>query len=152
MQALNSDQYARLADVAHRYWQVHASWFKSSPCRNPLLGVDTLCFRPWSGDGMGQDEVGLNDEPSLVGALLTPISLSLVLLPPTSATREAVAERIVQLPGGAYAFNQEQVDHDVWFWRCEVLSDLGDIDSLQEGSRLAQQLVSRVMDPPGAKA
>lgn len=147
MQALNSDQYARLADVAHRYWQVHASLFKSSPRRNPLLGVDTLCFRPWSGDEVGQDE-----EPSLVGALLTPVSLSLMILPPTRETREPVSERTVSLPRGAYAFNQEQVDHEVWFWRCEVLSDLRDIDSLQEGSRLAQQLVSRVMDPPGAKA
>ncbi len=42
----------------------------------------------------------------------------------------------------------ERLDATQWCWRCELLDDLSDIESLQEASRLAQRLMDKVLAPP----
>ncbi|EWG98866.1 [NiFe]-hydrogenase assembly chaperone HybE [Halomonas sp. BC04] len=85
----------------------------------------------------------------LVGALVTPVSLSLVLVP---AEKDALppepgSRRRFALPSGRYPFVAERPNPSLWLWRCELIDDLSDLDSLQEASRLAQRMMDKVMSP-----
>lgn len=143
MQVLGVEQYDRLRQLARDYWRQHAGTFKRSPGRNPRLGVDALCFQPLP----EQSSQGLIDG-ALVGALLTPISLSLAILPAVGQTFPGEGERwIVELPDGHYPFHAEAVGEGLWLWRCPLLDNLRDLESLQEASQLAQRLLDRVMTP-----
>ncbi|GGX79480.1 hypothetical protein GCM10007160_03440 [Litchfieldella qijiaojingensis] len=139
MQALGVEQYARLQHLARCYEHRHARTMEQSPQRNPCLTVDALCFQPLP----GSEATG-----ALVGTLLTPISLSLAIVPPEGETMPSEGERrVIELPGGRYPFQAERVDDRVWLWRCPLLDDLRDLETLQEANRLAQQLLDRVMTP-----
>ncbi|XKE43755.1 [NiFe]-hydrogenase assembly chaperone HybE [Halomonas organivorans] len=139
MQALTADQYDRLQRLARAWERAHLRAAKSEARYNPRLGVDALCFQPWAlPDG----------RPGLLGALITPVTLSLALVPVEEGTASPVAEArlSLSLPSGAYPFRLLTLDDD-WLWVCPLLDDLSDVASLQEGSRLAQRLMERVMVP-----
>lgn len=134
MQALSADDYARLQQLAQRYSQRFAAEIHRSPHYNDRLRVDLLCFQPFAGE--------------LCGALLTPVSLSLVLVSPTPGGFDAEAPpRRVDLPGGGYPFEPVDLGEGEGLWCCELLDDLSDLDSSAEASRLAQHLLARVMTP-----
>lgn len=140
MQALSVEQYARLQRLAHCYQHRHARTIKASSKRNPHLSVDALCFQPLAEPH--------GEKSALIGALLTPLALSLAIVPPEGETMPVEGERcVVSLPGGRYPFWAERLDDREWLWRCPLLDDLRDLDTLQEANRLAQQLLERVMTP-----
>lgn len=135
MQALSPEQYRRLRQLADAWTRRHLKLAKREPHFNPRLGADALCFQLF-GD-------------QLLGALVTPVSLSLVMLPQDQAIWIADDATIshVALPSGNYAFVAERLEVDIVFWRCRVLDDLSDVESLQHASRLAQRLMERIMTP-----
>jgi hypothetical protein len=145
MQALSPEQYDRLRRLAKAWQQQSADSLKASPRYNPRLTVDALCFQRRGFQSRGFQR----RDDYLVGALVTPVSLSLVLVPadtevppPAPGTRQTFT-----LPSGRYPFVAEPLAPPLWLWRCELLDDLSDLASLQEASRLAQQLMDRVMTP-----
>lgn len=140
-------QYERLSEMAQAWKQRQGGEaLRSAPGANPRLDVDALCFQVHSDEG--------GDGPSLlVGALISPVSLSLVLFPLFASDRAPAAgeRRFFLLPSGSYPFIAEVLEEEgLWLWRCELLDDLSDLTSRQEGSRLAQRLVNQVMTPIGA--
>ncbi|QFU01752.1 hypothetical protein FIU83_08880 [Halomonas sp. THAF5a] len=154
MQALSAVQYARLAHLAEAWTRRHLKAAKAEPHFNPRLAADALCFQPHAlPDG----------RPGLLGALVTPVSLSLVLVPDDEAASPDAPQLTLVLPSGRYPFAWEplveesegpRAEHDdggpeapSGCWRCGLLSDLSDLDSRQAASRLAQQLMERVMTP-----
>ncbi|MGQ4879908.1 [NiFe]-hydrogenase assembly chaperone HybE [Billgrantia sp. LNSP4103-1] len=143
MLAPTSEQYQRLNDMARAWKRRHGAALAASAGGNPQLDVDALCFQVFS--GAGQD-----DEPGyLVGALITPVSLSLVLFPVFASTAppDAGERRAFELPSGRYPFVAEVLEEEVWLWRCELLDDLSDLETREDGSRLAQRLMVKVMMP-----
>ena len=140
MQAPSPEQYERLRDLAAAWQRRQGRDLKAMAHYNPRLGVDALCFQRWSFAG---------DDDHLVGALITPVSLSLVLVPldPQVAAPAEGEQRLFTLPSGRYAFQLERLASPLWLWRCELLDDLSDLTSRQEASRLAQRLMDRVMTP-----
>ncbi|MFG6179064.1 [NiFe]-hydrogenase assembly chaperone HybE [Halomonas sp. THAF12] len=139
MQALTAEQYDRLARLAQAWQREHLVAAKVEPHFNPRLGVDALCFQPWTTD---------QGHHGLLGALITPVSLSLVWMP-NDAERPAQApgDRLVlALPSGRYPFHAERLGDDMRLWRCPLLDDLSDLESLAHGSRLAQRLMEQVME------
>lgn len=140
MQALTPEQYDRLHRLARAWERGHLKAAKADPHFNPRLGVDALCFQPQAlPDG----------RPGLLGALITPVSLALALVPDQAeAPRpEASARLSLVLPSGTYPFRPLALDEDDWLWVCDLLDDLSDVASLQAGSRLAQRLMEQVMRP-----
>lgn len=135
MQALSPEQYSRLRQLADAWVRRHLKSAKRDPCFNPRLGADALCFQPL--------------EDHLLGALITPVSLSMAMLPQDTEALapDDGATRHVALPSGNYAFVAERLEAGIWFWRCRVLDDLSDVESLQHASRLAQRLMERIMTP-----
>ncbi|MDI5984967.1 [NiFe]-hydrogenase assembly chaperone HybE [Halomonas sp. M4R5S39] len=134
MQALSPEQYVRLRELADAWAGRHLKAAKRDPRFNPRLTADALCFQR-HGD-------------HLLGALVTPLSLSLVLLPEASSPPPAEQRtRRVSLPSGDYGFRAEHLGETLWLWRCELLDDLSDLASREAASRLAQQLMERVMAP-----
>lgn len=143
MQALKPEQYRRLQKMAQAWKDRHGPGFEASSHANRHLDVDALCFQRYScpeGDA---------DGAMLVGALISPVSLSLVLLPaePDASAPSAGNRRAFALPSGRYPFTAEVLEPDLWLWRCELLDDLSDLESREEGSRLAQRLMDKVMTP-----
>ena len=139
MQALTAEEYARLDQLAEAWRRCHLKDAKTASHFNPRLGVDALCFQP---------HVLANGSRGLLGALVTPLSLSLVLVldSPAASTPEP-RQRLLTLPSGRYVVVREPLGETDGLWRCELLDDLSDVGSLEEGSRLAQQLMARVMTP-----
>lgn len=147
MQALSVEQYDRLRHLGRCYWQRHATTIKRSPLRNPRLSVDALCFQPLSISPPFEGKQEQN-EPLLVGALVTPVSLSLAILPSAGEVWPGDGKRrVFELPDGRYPFHAERVDDTQWLWRCPLIEDLRDLESQQEANRLAQRLLDRVMTP-----
>ncbi|MBB3189189.1 [NiFe]-hydrogenase assembly chaperone HybE [Halomonas cerina] len=140
MKALHADQYDRLRRLGEAWRACHLKAAKQAPCFNPRLGVDALCFQPFS---------LASPDDSLLGTLVTPVSLSLALVPsePDTDLPDSRLVMTVSLPSGTYPFRHEVLSDAVRLWRCELLDDLSDVDSLQEASRLAQRLMERVMTP-----
>ena len=140
MQALSPEQYERLRELAAAWQHQQGRGLKEVSHYNPRLGVDALCFQRWSFEG---------GDNHLVGALVTPVSLSLVLVPvdAEAAAPPSGERRLFALPSGRYAFQVERLASPLWLWRCELLDDLSDLATRQEASRLAQQLMDRVMTP-----
>lgn len=134
MQALSGDQYERLTRLAAAYQQRHADDFKTAPRRNPHLSVDALCFQQ-HGD-------------ALIGVLITPLALLLVRIALAEEEGEVKSgdRRIVELPSGRYVLSAECLAVDV-MWQCELLDDLCALSGPMEASRLAQQVMERVMTP-----
>lgn len=138
MRALTPEQYVELRRLAHSWERRYLRQAKEMPGYNPRLGVDALCFSSVSLEAS-------NDY--LLGALITPLSLSLVMVPAADSGEcpAGDAVRRVRLPSGEYPLTPLSLDGDDWVWRCELLDDLSDVDSLQQGSRLAQRLMTSVM-------
>ncbi|WP_161598987.1 [NiFe]-hydrogenase assembly chaperone HybE [Aidingimonas lacisalsi] len=135
MQALSVEHYDELRELARLYHRRYRDELTHGARRNPALSVDLLCFQPW--------------EDELCGALITPLSLSLALVPVTVGLcpPENGDKRWVSLPDGDYPFVAECLESGRWLWRCSLLEDVQDIDSVEEASRLAQYLLDRVMTP-----
>ncbi|NIC04041.1 [NiFe]-hydrogenase assembly chaperone HybE [Billgrantia bachuensis] len=144
MLAPTPEQYRRLNEMAQAWKRRQAGALEAAPERNPHLDVDALCFQACPDAG-----VASTGRDYLVGALISPVSLSLVLFPIFgSMTAPAEGERrAFELPSGRYPFVAEILEEDIWLWRCELLDDLSDLENREEGSRLAQRLMDRVMAP-----
>lgn len=141
MRALSPQQYQQLEQLAQAYLRQHAHEYKSAKGRNPHLGVDALCFQQHA--------------EGLLGALITPVSLSLVLVPAAEAanTPPTGADRhILSLPNGRYPLEREVLESGEMLWRCELLDDLSMLSGPDDASRLAQQLMQRVMTPADSDA
>ena len=151
MQALSAEQYARLGRLAEAWTRHYLKAAKAEPHFNPRLAVDALCF---------QSHPLPDGRRGLLGALVTPVSLSLALVVDDEAAPPAMEPRLtLALPAGRYPFaweplgtGQGEGSGDVQgelagCWRCALLTDLSDLDSRQAASRLAQQLMERVMTP-----
>jgi hypothetical protein len=136
MQALHPEQYAHLQALARAWTRSHLRAAKREPRFNPHLCADALCFQP---QGSG-----------LLGALVTPVSLSLAWLPegPPEAVPAQDEPLDLTLPAGRFRLTPEVLSDDLCFWRLELLDDLTDVTSRQEASRLAQRLMERLMTPP----
>lgn len=134
MQALSGDQYERLSRLAAAYQQRHADDFKTAARRNPNLWVDALCFQQ-HGD-------------ALIGVLVTPLVLLLARIALAGEENKVQSgdRRIVELPSGRYLLSAECLDAEV-MWQCELLDDLSALSGPTEASRLAQQVMERVMTP-----
>ncbi|MGR4068175.1 [NiFe]-hydrogenase assembly chaperone HybE [Halomonas sp. LR3S48] len=147
MLAPTPEQYRRLLEMTQAWKQRFGAALETSPNANPHLDADALCFQACPDDGIGSA-----GRDYLVGALISPVSLSLVLFPIFgSAAAPAEGERrAFALPSGRYPFVAEVLEEGLWLWRCELLDDLSDLESREEGSRLAQRLMDRVMTPEGA--
>lgn len=148
MQALTPEQYERLRDLAAAWQQQQGRSLKASPHYNPRLSVDALCFQV-----LAKSQGDREEEIYLAGALVTPVSLSLVLVPAVEAAPppESGTRRQFALPSGRYPFVAERLARSLWLWRCELMDDLSDLGSLQEASRLAQQMMDKVMAPTGGE-
>ncbi|MCG7598530.1 [NiFe]-hydrogenase assembly chaperone HybE [Halomonas sp. McH1-25] len=139
MQALGGEDYQRLERLAREWLKEHALEYKTAERRNPSLGVDALCFQ-----AMGDD---------LIGVLVTPVALSLVVLPARS--QDSLGDdtvnadrRIVTLPSGRYAFMPVSLAAGrERLWCCELLDDMSALHGPDEASRLAQRVMQRVMSP-----
>ncbi|WP_163557043.1 [NiFe]-hydrogenase assembly chaperone HybE [Halomonas sp. NO4] len=144
MQSLSPDQYARLRRLASAWEQEQATDLAATSRANPRLGVDALCFQRFTPSQP-------DDRPAtyLAGALVTPVSLSLVLVPaePDTPSPEPGDYQPFSFPSGRYPFIAERLSDGTWLWRCELLDDLSDLEAPEEASRLAQRLMSRVMAP-----
>ncbi|SDK97044.1 Protein of unknown function [Modicisalibacter muralis] len=132
MQALSGDQYERLSRLAAAYRQRHADDFEAAPRRNPHLWVDALCFQQHDG--------------ALVGVLITPLALLLarIVLPLEDDETVSGDRRVVELPSGRYLMTAERLGGEV-LWYSELLDDLSALSGPMEASRLAQQVMERVM-------
>ncbi|HSH57259.1 MAG TPA: [NiFe]-hydrogenase assembly chaperone HybE [Halomonas sp.] len=152
MHALTPEQYQRLRRLAEAWTATHLRESKSLPQFNPLLAADALCFQCYRLPEHGEQ---------LVGALVTPVSLWLVMLPDRADAPQPVAgERCtLSLPSGRYPMEAVALGDKVACWRLVLLDDLTDVASRQDASRLAQRLMERVMAgdestqaPPEAEA
>ncbi|HET8790178.1 MAG TPA: [NiFe]-hydrogenase assembly chaperone HybE [Modicisalibacter sp.] len=134
MQALSGAQYERLSRLAAAYQQHHADDFKADARRNPHLGVDALCFQPY-GD-------------ALIGVLITPLALLLARIALVDEKHAAASgdRHVVELPSGRYLLSAESLDTEV-VWLCELLDDLSALSGPMEASKLAQQVMDRIMTP-----
>ena len=144
MQALTPEQYARLSDLAEAWTHRHLKAAKARPHFNPRLGADALCFQRL-------DDAAPGDQ--LIGALVTPVSLWLAMVPAAAGAPPPVAGARchIALPSGHYTLEACHFDDRHWCWRCELLDDLSDLPDRQAASRLAQQLMERVMAPGPAR-
>ncbi|MDR5902159.1 [NiFe]-hydrogenase assembly chaperone HybE [Halomonas icarae] len=138
MHALTPDQYQRLRRLAEAWTASHLRESKSLPQFNPLLAADALCFQCYRLPEHGEQ---------LVGALVTPVSLWLVMLPErANAPLPVAGERCtLTLPSGRYPMEAVALGDEVACWRLILLDDLTDVASRQDASRLAQRLMERVM-------
>jgi len=101
---LSENPGARLAEAYTHIWHTRMA---GVPILNPKLAVEAVDFRPWQGQWLG--------------ALVTPWSLNLVLLPGegTWTTLRAGAERFVAFPAGRFRFIAA---HDPAFGECHSCS------------------------------
>lgn len=136
MQALMSEQYAELRRLVNSWERRYLREAKQQAGFNPRLAADALCFQP-----IHQDEGEL-----LVGALITPLSLALMLVPAAgSDCPPPETARWLTLPAGDYPLTPLVLDADDWVWHCVLLDDVTDVSSLEQGSRLAQRLMTSLM-------
>tara|TARA_R110002020_G_scaffold76863_1_gene194404 strand:- start:586 stop:1011 length:426 start_codon:yes stop_codon:yes gene_type:complete len=141
MQTLTADKYTFLAELAKAYRDAHLPSIKREGGWNPRLGVDALCFQHHGAEHM-------------VGALITPCELWLVAVPEQSQLTKPLADSLtLSLPSGAYQLSLERLPGGYELYKRVILRDLSELESMQEAARLAQQMMSRLMQPaeePGA--
>ncbi|WP_404297636.1 [NiFe]-hydrogenase assembly chaperone HybE [Halomonas sp.] len=138
MHALTPEQYARLRRLAQAWTRAHLRDAKASLSFNPRLAADALCFQRYDDSVLGEQ---------LVGALVTPVSLWLVMVSADEhdSLQEAGARHQLRLPSGDYSLETVLLGEEEWCRRLVLLEDLSDIANRQAASRLAQQLMQRVM-------
>ena len=84
----------------------------------------------------------------MVGALITPCELWLVMVPDPSRLTEPLADALtLALPSGAYRLFLERLPGGYELYKRAILHDLGELESMQEAARLAQQMMERLMQP-----
>ncbi|CAM4075911.1 [NiFe]-hydrogenase assembly chaperone HybE [Vreelandella rituensis] len=132
---LTQDDYRRLAKLATEYRDKHFKALKQAACFNPRLGVDALCFQQL-------------DQGLLVGALITPTALWLVALPVDGQATLYEKNLSITLPSGTYRLHQETLGAHHCLWKRCILEDLGALETMEEAARLAQSMMSRLMEPP----
>ena len=138
MQALTAEDYAILASQANSYRDTYLKTLKRQPEYNPRLGVDALCFQRRQDDALGGE--------GWVGALISPCALSLVAIPAASVLQEAPESLLLSLPSGRYRVYSCFFGASAWYQR-PILTDLRGIESMQDAAQLAQQLMTRLMQP-----
>ncbi|MDN3520920.1 [NiFe]-hydrogenase assembly chaperone HybE [Halomonas ramblicola] len=140
MHALTPEQYARLRRLAEAWTAAYLREAKTQPTFNPRLAADALCFQRVSLPDHGEQ---------LVGALVTPVSLWLVMLPAAEQAPcpEPGRRCRVSLPAGDFPLEAVALGDTERCWRLVLLDDLADLESRQAASRLAQRLMERVMTP-----
>ncbi|MGJ7456861.1 [NiFe]-hydrogenase assembly chaperone HybE [Halomonas sp. RA08-2] len=140
MHALTPEHYTRLRRLAEAWTRAHLRDAKASARFNPRLAADALCFQRYDDPLLGE---------KLVGALVTPVSLWLVIVPAaeTSEPPEADIRHWLTMPSGDYPLETVLLGGTQWCRRLVLLDDLSDVASRQAASRLAQQLMERVMAP-----
>lgn len=138
MHALTPEQYARLGRLAEAWTRHHLREAKAAPAFNPRLAADALCFQRHTDPELGEQ---------LVGALVTPVSLWLVMVPAADSVEmpEVGSHHWLALPSGEYPLETVALGEEAWCRRLVLLDDLSDVNSRQAASRLAQQLMERVM-------
>lgn len=135
MQTLSAAEYAFLAELAKAYRDVHLPVLKQAGGWNPRLGVDALCFQHHGVEHM-------------VGALITPCELWLVAVPNQAQHTDPLADTLtLALPSGNYRLSLERLPDGHELYKRIILHDLGELDSMQEAARLAQQMMARLMQP-----
>ncbi|MDQ7731206.1 [NiFe]-hydrogenase assembly chaperone HybE [Halomonas sp. SpR1] len=135
MQTLTADEYTFLAELAQAYRDAHLPSIKQRSDWNPRLGVDALCFQHYGAEYM-------------VGALITPCELWLVVVPDQSLLTESMTETFtLALPSGAYQLSLERLPGGYQLYKRAILGDLSELESMQEAARLAQQMMTRLMQP-----
>jgi hypothetical protein len=141
MHDLTPDQYARLRGLAEAWTRTHLKAAKVSAAFNPRLAADALCFQRHRDPELGEQ---------LVGALVTPVSLWLVMVPAGEPGEmpEAGGRHWLSLPSGDYPLEAVSLGEGQWCRRLVLLDDLADVTGRQAASRLAQRLMERVMAPP----
>ncbi|TVP48053.1 MAG: [NiFe]-hydrogenase assembly, chaperone, HybE [Halomonas sp.] len=135
MQTLTADKYAFLAELAQAYRDAHLPAIKQLDDWNPRLGFDALCFQQQGAERM-------------IGALITPCELWLVVVPDQSTLTAPLTDTLtLTLPSGRYVLSLERLPGGYEIYKRAILRDLSELDSMQEAARLAQQMMSRLMQP-----
>lgn len=139
MQTLTAEEYDFLAELARAYRDAHLASIKQLESWNPRLGIDALCFQR-------------QDAERMVGALITPCELWLVVVPDQSILTAPLADTItLTLPSGSYGLALERLPGGYEIYKRAILRDLSELDSMQEAARLAQQMITRLMQPASTK-
>ena len=135
MYTLTADEYAFLAELAKAYRDVHLPAIKQQEGWNPRLGFDALCFQQHGTD-------------SMVGALITPCELWLVVVPNQSHRAAPLTDSLtLLLPSGTYRLSLERLPGGYEIYKRAILSNLDELENMQEAARLAQQMMVRLMQP-----
>lgn len=136
MQTPTAEEYVFLAELARAYSDTHLRSIKQQEGWNPRLGIDALCFQR-------------HGDERMVGALITPCELWLVMVPDQSRLTAPLSDRfILTLPSGSYNLTLERLPGGYEIYKRAILHNLSDLDSMQEAARLAQQMMSRLMQKP----
>lgn len=136
MQTPTAEEYVFLAELARAYSDTHLRSIKQQEGWNPRLGIDALCFQR-------------HGEECMVGALITPCELWLVVVPDQSRLTAPLSDRfILTLPSGSYHLTLERLPGGYEIYKRAILHNLSDLDSMQEAARLAQLMMSRLMQKP----
>lgn len=138
MPSLAPEEYQYLAAMAEAYRDIYLPTMKNSRYRNPGLGVDALCFE--------RLDTTFDGVPLMAGALITPCELWLVAIPDLAALRAPLPEELLlELPSGRYLLTLERLPGGYDIYMRSILTDLSELEGMQEAARLAQQMMLRLM-------
>lgn len=125
---------AAAARLASAYERIARTRMADLPFLNPALRVEAVGFRPWGGEWLG--------------ALVTPWSVNLVLLPGEGEWRSLPmgGERIVALPAGRYRFiaghDEEAGEHHA----CSLFSPAQEFGSHETAVAVAEAALEALFD------
>lgn len=125
------DPSARLEAVFTRIWKTR---MEGLPFLNPKLRVEAVGFRPWGGEWLG--------------ALVTPWSVNLVLLPGDGPWKPLAVgeERIVALPAGRFRFiaghDEELGEHHA----CSLFSPAQEFGEHETARAVAEASLAALFD------
>lgn len=125
------DPSARLEAVFTRIWRTR---MEGLPFLNPNLRVQAVGFRPWSGEWLG--------------ALVTPWSVNLVLLPGDGPWRSLPVggERIVALPSGHFRFIAGHDDELGEHHACSLFSPAQEFGEHETARAVAEASLDALFD------
>ncbi len=133
------DPSARLVAAFRRIAQERMAGL---PIVNPALGVEAIGFRRWSGHWLGM--------------LVTPWSISVVLLPADDAAWQHVTppqRRFVRFPFGDLAFLQGEEPELGAYQACSLFASMESFDSQAVARATAQASLAALLEaPPQAPA
>jgi len=125
------DPSARLEAVFTRIWKTR---MEGLPFLNPKLRVQAVGFRPWGGDWLG--------------ALVTPWSVNLVLLPGDGpwTSLPVGGERIVALPAGRFRFIAGHDDELGEHHACSLFSPAQEFGEHETARAVAEASLAALFD------